>query len=385
MKAVQFGAGSIGRGFLAQLFHEAGLEIVFIDVDPALVAAIEARRAYTIEIVGPRARTVRIDNIRAIEAGEQRAAADEIARAAIVSTAVGANALPLTAPALAQGLAARDVAGGGTLNVLICENLHDAAGVLRGALATELPESRRHPILASTGLVQAVVSRMVPLQAHNLDGDPLTMRTEAYMRLPVDAGAVAGVLPAIPGIELVQNFRAHVERKLYTHNCAHAVLGYVGFQGGYEFGFEALRDPRIASLVSAVLEETGAALIARHGFDPREHAQHIQDLFARFANEALGDTCRRLARDPLRKLAPDDRLVGSARLCEAEGIEPRAIAWAIAAALRYTDPADPSAVELQTLIRDVGIEMAMRRVCGIRPDELLAELVDEALFLQTSV
>ena len=49
---------------------------------------------------------------------------------------------------------------------------------------------------------------------------------------------------------------------------------------------------------------------------------HTHDLLRRFTNRALGDTIFRLGRDPLRKLAPKDRLVGAARLAEKAGIFP---------------------------------------------------------------
>ncbi len=373
--AVQFGAGNIGRGFLAQLFHESGLEVVFVDVAPALVAAINARGAYDIEIVGPDPQRVAITGVRAIDGHDVERVAAEIAVAEIVATAVGANALSHIAPALAAGLDGRLRTDRPPLNVLLCENLIDAPERLRAAVLAQIPPAHRDEVAARTGFVHTVVSRMVPVQT---SADPLTVRVEAYKRLPIEAAALVAPVDGLVGIEPVADFDAHVARKLYTHNAAHAALGYLGHLAGYTYGYEALRDPELHAPVEALLEETGAALIARYGFAPDEHRAHVEDLLIRFDNAALGDTCRRLGRDPIRKLAPGDRLVGAARLCEREQIPPRAVARTIAAALRYDDPDDAGAVELQRRLITHGRAATLRTVCGIVPDEPLAARIDEA-------
>lgn len=352
---------------------------MFVDVSPNLVGALNEKRAYTIQIVGSQPETVAIDNVRALMGTDRERVAEEIATASVLCTAVGAGALRHIAPTVAEGLLLRKRQGGERINILLCENLHGADWKFREMVAGHLPAEERDAVIAATGFVQAVVSRMVPVQtAADTEDDPLPVRVEAYKRLPIDKDSVVGTLPPLIGVEPVSPFAAYVERKLYTHNCAHAVLGYLGYIAGHRFGYEALRDPRIASLLRAVLAETGEALIRRHGFEPQAHRAHVDDLLARFQNEALGDTCRRLARDPLRKLAADDRLTGAARLCEAEGVPPHALAWAIAAALRYDDPEDPSAVEMQRILRSEGFDAGLQRITAIRTDENLAELVREA-------
>ena len=52
MKAVQFGAGNIGRGFVGLLLHEGGYELVFSDVAASLVASINDVSEYTVHEVG---------------------------------------------------------------------------------------------------------------------------------------------------------------------------------------------------------------------------------------------------------------------------------------------------------------------------------------------
>ena len=362
---------------MAQLFHEAGLEVVFVDVDSEVVNAVNTQGRYTIHIVGPGAEDVVIDGIRAIHGSDSAAVSRALAECDIACSAVGAGALEHIAPNLASGLKGRFELGLGPLNILVCENLHDAGKVLQDHVSRHLPEPTREMILGRTGFVQAVVSRMVPLQTGPPD-DLLSVRVEAYKRLPVDAAAVAGDLPSIPGIEPQENFLAHVERKLYTHNCAHAALGYLGSIFGIEFGWEALRKPHIIWKIRDVLDETGEALVRRHGFDPSEQAAHEAELLDRFANRELGDTCFRLARDPLRKLAPNDRLVGAIRMCESAGDPYHALASVVGCALAFDSTHDPSAVELQARIKREGVDSVIAGVCGIEPHEEIAEEIRES-------
>ena len=377
--AVQFGAGNIGRGFLAQLFHESGLEVVFVDVAADLLAALNSRRGYPIHIVGDDPQEVKITDVRGVDGSDSNAVAREIAASAVVCTAVGAGALKFIAPNLAAGLVQRLQERAGPLNVLICENLHGANDVLRSLVSDCLPQADREAVLAQTGFVQAVVSRMVPLQtADDNSGDPLAIRAEAYNRLPIDGRALVRNLPDISGVEPVDDFVAYEERKLYTHNCAHAALGYLGYERGIELGCDALADPAMYAMVRDVLEETSEALVRRHHFDPAVQRAHVEDLLTRFANRALGDTCFRLARDPQRKLAPEDRLVGAARLCESQGVGTRALATVICAALRFDAPQDPSAVALQARIASSGVESVLDEMCGIRAGETLAGQVLDA-------
>jgi mannitol-1-phosphate 5-dehydrogenase len=154
-------------------------------------------------------------------------------------------------------------------------------------------------------------------------------------------------------------------------------LGYFGWHGEYDLAAPAMADESIASQVKAVMDATNEALIRRHGFDPEEQRAVAADLQERFKNEALGDTCFRLARDPVRKLAHDDRLVGAARLCEAEGIDPSPLAAVIRAALTFSDERDATAVELQQRIADEGIGAVLEAVSGIRADEPLGKLILE--------
>lgn len=377
MKAVHFGAGNIGRGFLGQLYWQSGYETVFVDVDPSLVALLNERKGYTIHVVGEKSYELRVGHVRGVSGKEKGQVAEEILSCDIASTAVGKSALPEVAEMLAMGVRLRAERGSQRpLNVVICENLLGAASVLQEMLLERVPARCRDYAKGKVGLVESVVSRMVPvITEEQKRKDPLAVYVEEYCILPVDATGFVGEIPAIKGMEPRANIRAYEERKLFTHNCGHALAAYFGFEKEYRYIWESIEEAGIRELVERGLWESGQALIKKHGFTEEEHRDQIRDLLDRFGNRPLGDTIARVGRDPLRKLGPQDRLVGAARLAMEYGVEPRVLTRGIASALRYRNDDDPSAVRLAEMMVKDGLDAVMEKVCGISKGERLYELV----------
>ncbi|MEN6371923.1 MAG: mannitol-1-phosphate 5-dehydrogenase [Armatimonadota bacterium] len=377
MKAVQFGAGNIGRGFIAQLFHESGYEVVFVDVSDELVSLINKRGSYPIYIVGDNPETVNISKIRAVNGKDIDAVANEILSASIVCTAVGVNVLKHVAPAIAKGILLRSEQGvSEPLNIIICENLLNAKDIMRGYIREHLPKEHAEYMNSQIGIVESVVSRMVPVMTdEQRQKDPLSVHVEAYKKLPVDRNGFVGDIPEIVGLEPKGNFGAYVERKLFTHNLGHAAFAYLGYLRGHEYIYQAVADPLVHSIVKGVLDETGRAQIEKNGFTKEEHQAHIDDLLHRFSNVALGDTVARVGRDPIRKLGPNDRLIGGMKLASEFGISPKNISLAAAAAMLYDNPEDEAAVKLQSMLKTAGLDAVLEKICGMKPECELSRMI----------
>jgi len=380
-EAVIFGAGNIGRGFIGQLFSESGYRVTFVDIDRPLLDALNARGAYTIRLVdNDGACEVRVGPVRGVYADEVEAVVEAVAKAEIMATAVGARALPHVAPNIAAGVGLRQQRGVSVpLNCIVCENLKDAANILRGMVAGHLSPPERAFAEAHVGFVDTVIGRMVPPPTPEMRArDPTLIVVEPYKELPVDRHGFVGPIPAIASMEACDRFEVYTARKLYMHNCGHAVLAYLGYARGYTYGYEALADAEISANLDAAWSESVAGQVARYGVEASWLRAHAADLRRRFANRALGDTIYRLGRDPMRKLGPSDRLVAPARLAETAGVRPRALARAIAAALCFDPPDDPIAQELQARLAREGLDAVLAAVCQIQPDEPLAALIRES-------
>lgn len=374
--AVQIGAGNIGRGFMAQIFRDSGYRIVFIDVNPDLVKAINIQGKYNIELVSNQGAEVKeIDQITAVSGRELEAAAGAVAEADIIAIAVGVAALAKIMPMLVAGFRLRWQNGNLTpLNILICENLLDAPGYVRGLLREYLTPEEQIRLEESVGLIETSIGRMVPGNNSPADGDLLSIKVEPYCRLPADQNGFRGGIPDLKYLEPFSPFIYYIQRKLYVHNFGHAILAYLGYVSGKNFIWEVMTDQTIRLICRYTLEQVAKGLEAEHGVDSHKTTGHIDDLMSRFTNRALGDTTERVGRDPSRKLGPEDRIIGAYRLLSKHNLDLTAIPLVIAAGLSFHPPGDEGACQVQDLLKNSGIAGVLEQVCGLRPEEKIALL-----------
>lgn len=349
MKALVFGAGNIGRGFIGRLLFQSAYELVFVEVRQDLIDLLNRRKRYPVRIVRTgSSEDVWIENVRAVHIGDIASVADEIASCDILATAVGVNVLQDTVPALLAGIRQRfQITRSSPLNIIICENLLHADEYLRILLLSGMSPTEVTLFDCSVGLVEASIGCMVPIMTEEQKlEDPLLLRVEPYQALPVDKAAFLGPIPAIAGLVPFEPFDFYTQRKLFVHNLGHAVCAYLGLYRNLRCTWESMADPWLYLCVQNAMLESAAALsreYAAFAIDMPAIVANIDDLLLRFQNKALEDTNERVAADPARKLRPDDRFVGAAKIVLRQGGQPVFIALGIASAihkLRESRPAD---------------------------------------------
>ena len=163
MLAVHFGAGNIGRGFIGQLLHESGYEIVFVDVRDDVVEALKTEGRYDVILADEDERHVPVARVTALHsAREAEEVTGRLAEAALVTTAAAPSLLPDIAPAIARGLIERVRLGGGPVNVIACENMVGASQALKGFVMEHVPEESAGAVEEIAGFPNAAVDRIVP-------------------------------------------------------------------------------------------------------------------------------------------------------------------------------------------------------------------------------
>ncbi|MEH0108480.1 mannitol-1-phosphate 5-dehydrogenase [Tersicoccus sp. MR15.9] len=369
MRAVHFGAGNIGRGFVGLLLHNAGYDLVFADVAAPLIDALDATPSYQVHEVGEESATHTVDGYSALNSGTNEAGVVEaIAGADVVTTAVGPNILKFVAPVIAAGIAARS-ADAPRVAVMACENAINATDILAGQIRENYTgdDLDARAIFANTA-----VDRIVPAQ----DPDAgLDVTVETFYEWAIDRTPFGGEEPEIPGVTWVDDLAPYIERKLFTVNTGHATSAYFGYAAGVHKISDALADPAIRDSVNAVLQETKALLVAKHGFSEEQQQAYVEKILGRFANPHLPDTVERVGRAPMRKLSRHERFVGPAAEAAERGLSTAALEAAMAAALRFDVPEDAEAAQLQQLLSSATTEDVVAQVTGLTPEDVLYERV----------
>ena len=363
MKAVHFGAGNIGRGFVGLILHDAGYEVVFADVNAELIDALSASTSYLVREVGAGASVRTVDNYRAINSGTHEFdVIEEIASAHIVTTAVGPNILRFVAPLIAKAIDQRDPSRA-PLAVMACENAINATDVLKGEVEKAGLGGFEKAVFANTA-----VDRIVPMQ----DADAgLDVTVETFFEWAIESTPFGDATPVIPAAHFVDDLAPYIERKLFTVNTGHATTAYHGFLAGATSIAEAIAIPAVVAEVRAVLGETSAFLVAKHDFDPATQAAYLEKNLERFANPYLTDTVERVGRQPLRKLSRNERFVGPAAAIAESGTTPAALVRTMGAALHFDVAEDPESQELKGLLASLSPAEFVAKVTGLDVDHPL--------------
>ncbi|UKZ72258.1 uncharacterized protein TrAtP1_013200 [Trichoderma atroviride] len=372
-KAVHFGAGNIGRGFVACFLHNSGYEVVFADVNGDLIDTINATPSYRVIEVGSEGTSENtITNYRAINSRtHEDALVDEIRTADVVTCSVGPNILKFIAPVIAKGIDARaDGPEQTPLHVIACENAIGAtdtlAGHIKDARNTSPERLDSHHLRAR--YANSAIDRIVPAQDPNAG---LDVTLEKFFEWVVDKTPFEDVgIPSIDGINWVDNLAPYIERKLYTVNTGHATAAYHGYNRRKRTVFDALQDKQIMAEVRGALTESKNLLVAKHGISEDAQIAYMNKIIKRIGNPHLEDAVERVGRAPLRKLSRKERFVGPAAEAAENNMPIDYLLDAIEMTFRFQDvEGDDESKELSAIMSDNTPEDVVAKVCGIQATE----------------
>jgi len=311
-KVIIIGAGKTGRGFIARLASESGINVTFVDKNAALVDKLNAEGSFTISYFG----NVRADTVIS---GYTACTWEDIdlTGAETIFVSVGGQNLADVGASLTEKLPA-----GAKPVIICCENASSPAEKLMAAMSrNDLPVSEA-TVFCTT-----------------IENGGIDISSENYPYLQCDRDRLQGRNISISAVRPVDNFADFLTRKLFTYNSASCVIAYLGAVKGHTSYAEAANDPAILALLDKNYTEVNRAMCAEFGYTPEDQAEFALLSRTKFTSREIIDTVERNARDVARKLAPGERILGIMDLIEKHGGDTTVMEMTVAAALLYTlDP-----------------------------------------------
>lgn len=373
-KAVHFGAGKIGRGFIAELLHDSGYEIVFADVADSLIELINKEHQYNLFLIDKDYEKKVIDHVCAYSTiTEAEKVMEAIEEAELITTSVMATNLPKVAPLIAKALKKRLETGKEKMTVMACENAIMGTDILKKTMEDT-------GILSMEELDQAAVFPNTAVDRMVFDG-------EHHGEQGVDIGVdfelaierqklIDPEKEPIAGAEYVDDLEMFLQRKIYIINGGHALTGYIGYIHGISTVQEVIHNDEIFVEVKNAMLESAAALEKKYGFTHESLVEYMESMMIhRFTTPGVIDPIQRVAREPIRKISPNDRIMGPAYQCEKYGLENFHLLRGVACALYYQDPEDPQSMEIQKCISECGIERAIVKYTGVEKGGRMYQII----------
>ncbi len=384
-KIAVVGAGKTGRGFIGRLLKEAGKEILFIDKDAELVSELNKTGKFLVEFFGNEREPLEVDHFYACT--WENASLEDVE---LIFVSVGGQNLQEAGACLAEAMDSVPSFGGHTHNpweespAEAMDSVPSHDGYRHAApekSSLESREVRRHYYLItcenasapSQTLQNAIGKENISVSEATVfctttEGEGLNILSENYPYLQCDADLLDGYVPEITQVRPIGHFSDFLTRKLYTYNSASCVIAYLGWVKGYTDYADAANDEEILELLDKNYAAVNRALCREFGYDEKDQEEFALLSKRKFCDRTITDTVARNARDPQRKLAASERIIGPLRLMYQYGEDASVLEKTAAAALLYRTGQEDAWTRLQT---EKTKEEILQELCRIKPEETL--------------
>lgn len=343
-KILIFGAGAIGRGFLAYKFSSDRYELSFVDKSKKLIESLKKRNYfYSACIKKNRYKFKKIFFKKAFHIDEKI----DIKNYDYVFCCVGPNQSYEIASKFKQAK-----------NLISCENdIHTVEGIKN--LSRNKNVYFGIPDVITSNTASPKLLKEDHLTIISEDGELILENINRFKKL-LEVKKVSKSL-----------FMMHWYAKFFIHNAPHALLAYLGWMKKYKFIHEAMGDKQISRVVKNSMKEITDALIVSKLLEKKFAISYMKKEINRFSNKLLFDPISRVAREPIRKLSPNNRIILSLRLGLFNSKLPKYTAMGVKAALQYYDKNDSQSKYIRSLKSSMNENEILNKISGIQLDDPL--------------
>ena len=275
--AIHFGAGNIGRGFIAPVLQDNNYEVIFVDVNKQLIEQINLLKEYKVSSISLNSSTdLLVENISGLLLEDKEPLCEKIAQADLITTSVG--------PKFVKDIfdLVSNVKTEKTQSFIAFENMYRAS-----------TSNSNEKSLSKLVLIDAVVDKIVPPQ----NTTSLDVTVEEYGSIVLDDNKDIKPLNESK-IVSYRNYEHEFYKKLWLLNGLHLKLAYFGLSREIKYIHEILNN--------------------QEGLEFSDSTEDLDDfkqtILNRFSLPEIQDEVIRIARNPEIKFSKDERFERPLRL-----------------------------------------------------------------------
>ncbi len=285
--AVHFGAGNIGRGFIAPILIENDYKVIFVDVNKELLKLINSEKNYRVTSINSNSSDINIvSNIAAIDLASEDELSATLLDADLISTSVG----PKFVKGIYQKVAELD--NDRDQIFVAFENMY------RASTSSSKEYEKLNPNLE---VIDAVVDKIVPPQTM----DSLSVTVEKYGSIILDDDSKGRPLKKSDVVNY-KNYDNEFYKKLWLLNGLHLQLAYFAKSHNINFIHEILQKDIGVAFAKKTISQLSTAfnLLTKQDID---HESFNKLIIERFSLSLINDEVNRICRNPEIKFSKNER------------------------------------------------------------------------------
>lgn len=306
-KALQFGAGNIGRGLNAYLLQKNNFHFTFIDISKDIIKKLDHLKAYKIvELNDEKKQEIRISNFEALCILEQNdLIIEKIADVDLITISIGFSNLIKIRNLLVKGLKKRILNKNKKyLNIIAIENGVNASKLLKKYVFDSFSKEEIKKITKTISFVDCAVDRIVPNQPEQYQKN-LNVNVEKNYELILDSKNWLG--NKIDFVLYEDDLEKFIERKLFMLNGTHALIAWNEIKNKTEFIYEFKENSQLFSIVKNYLKNLELILLKKYDFNHEDLKEYSKKIIKRLSNEQIKDKATRVGRGVIRKVSKEER------------------------------------------------------------------------------
>ena len=284
--AVHFGAGNIGRGFIAPVLQDNGFEVTFVDIDSLLISKLNSVNQYQVSnFLNSKENTLFVENFSGIELNNLADLELALSKADLITTSVGPNHLLSVINSMVNAEFEKSPV------FVAFENKYRASSTAYKEANVEIDKLE---------IIDAVVDKIVPPQST----ESLDVTVEEFGSIVLEDQPIK----PFKSSEVVSygDYEKEFIKKLWILNGLHLQLAYYGLANNKKFMHELFDDSKNIEFSKNAINSLGEAYLL---FDraTKDVDDYKQTILKRFSAPEVKDELMRVARNPLIKFNKSER------------------------------------------------------------------------------